>query len=388
MKRLLVLLTVAISVSSCARLNNLVEEGRYDEAIHLATKKMKGDKHKKTKHVLALEEAFNKLNDKSLRDAKYLESQGNPANWDRIHSIYFAMRARQDKITPFLPLESKDGYVATFNFVKVDGLITQAAKAASAYHYDMALALLEKAERGDKNAARKALSELNDIRPYYSNYKNASDLRDKAVYLGKQRILVRLENASNIIVPREFEREVLAISVSDMNNDFREFYLNDRDNIDVLATLSIRHIDISPERERYDHREETKEIKDGWEYVLDKNGNVMKDTLGNDIKQDRYLIVRAFVDELRREKLARVQGQITYVDRYSNEVIRTRPVSVEAIFEDYSVRFDGDRRALCDRSISRIKSHPLPFPNDFEMTMLAANEVKSTLKGDLSRTFN
>ena len=50
----LVLLAFAVFVSSCARTQKLVEQGRYDEAIELVTKKLSGKKRKKVKHVKAL----------------------------------------------------------------------------------------------------------------------------------------------------------------------------------------------------------------------------------------------------------------------------------------------------------------------------------------------
>ncbi len=387
MKNLFLILAATIFVSSCGKLNKLVDEGRYDEAIYLATKKMKGDKNKKTKHVLALEESFNKMNDKDLRDAKFLENQGNPANWDKIHGIFTSIRERQDLVAPFLPLKSKDGYLATFNFVKVDPMIIQAAKKAASYHYEKALTLLVKAEQGNKLAGRKAMSELNDVTQYFSSYKDVDELKTKAIYLGKERILVNVVNESNIIIPAEFEREVLSISVRELNNNLREFYLNDRDNIDMYATLQIRNIEISPERETINHFNESKEIQDGYEYEYDSNGNVKKDTSGNDIKTKKYITVRAHVDEIFREKRAIVQGQIQYLNKHTNEVVNKRPVSVESIFEDYAVSFDGDRRALNDQTISRIKRRPDPFPSDFDMTLLAAEQVKIELKKDLNRFF-
>jgi len=47
----LLLLAFAIFGSSCARTQKLVEQGRYDEAVELATRKLSGKKRKKVKHV-------------------------------------------------------------------------------------------------------------------------------------------------------------------------------------------------------------------------------------------------------------------------------------------------------------------------------------------------
>ena len=55
-------LIVLIGLTSCRSIDKLVDEGRYDDAILLATKKLAGKKNKKTKHIQALEEAFFKVN--------------------------------------------------------------------------------------------------------------------------------------------------------------------------------------------------------------------------------------------------------------------------------------------------------------------------------------
>ena len=51
--------------------------------------------------------------------------------------------------------------------------------------------------------------------------------------------------------------------------------------------LDFRTIDISPEQINEKQIIREKVIKDGFDYVLDKRGNVAKDSLGNDIKVDK-----------------------------------------------------------------------------------------------------
>lgn len=388
MKKLILLLTLAVFAGSCVNLNKLVEEGRYNEAIDKAVRKLRGDKKKKTKHVLALEEAVNKINDRDLRKAKFLESGGKAENWDEIFDIYSDMQDRQEMIRPLLPLVSKDGYKANFNFVKVEPLVINARKNAAEYHYKRASSFLGKAERGDKQAARTALESLDKLKSYYTNYKDADELSDKAQYLGKLRIQVKLVNKAPVIIPKAFEQEVLRISVRDLNTRLKEFYLEERDNIDVLAQLTLEQMEVSPERENVHHFDEEKEIKDGWEYVLDDRGNVIKDSLGNDIKQDKYVIVRAHIDEIRREKRALVRATIKYVDKHTNRIIDQKPIQVESIFEDFAVQYRGDKRALKDKTRRRVKPVPDPFPSDFDMALLAAELIKDQLRDELKHQFH
>ncbi len=383
----MLVLIMAIFASSCANLDKLVEQGRYNEAIRIATKKMQGDKYKKTKHVLALEEAFNKVQDKDLQEAKYLESNTDGASWDRVYGIYKNIQERQRLVNPLLPLRSKQGYRATFNFIKVEPLLANAAEQASAYHYANAERLILSAEQGDKDAAKHAFASLERVQRYFSNYKDVENLKLKAEYLAKTRILVVLDNQAPVMIPREFEQEILDISIRDLNSKFKEFHMQDRDNIDIYATLTITEMEVSPEREIVNHFHEKKRVKDGWEYLLDKRGNVRRDSLGNKMKVDKFIMAKAHVHEITREKRAYVRGKIRYVDARTNDLIGKMPVKVETVFEDFAISFDGDRRALSDRCINNLKRFPDPFPSDFDMALLAADEVKEYWKSDLRRQF-
>ncbi len=387
MKRLFLFTALAVLISSCANLDKLVEDGRYEEAIHKTIRKMKGDKHKKTKHVLALEEAFNRIQDRDLRQAKGLETGANGNDWDRIYRLYKDISERQSLVRPFLPLVSKDGYRASFNFIKVEPLLTKAAENAADHHYTTALRYIERGSDGDKMAARSALASLDRVEQYFVDYKDVYDLKKQAEYLGKTRIMVVLENHAPVIIPSAFEEEVLSISVRDLNTRYKEFYLNHRDNLDVIAKLDILGMDVSPERESIRHFDEQKRVKDGWEYMLDTRGNILRDSLGNKVKVDKYIIARARVDEMHREKRAIVYGKVRYIDARTNELIDTRPIEVESIFEDYAVQFSGDRRALSDQCIDRLKPYPAPFPSNYQMTLTAAEIVKEKWKSDLERQF-
>ena len=117
MKTLLYTLILFTSFGSCRKLEKMVERGEYNDAIVYATEKLAGKKKKKTSHVQALEEAFLKITERDLEQIDYLNAIDNPQNWDEIIAIAEDMQYRQDRIRPFLPLVSKDGYEAKFDMV-------------------------------------------------------------------------------------------------------------------------------------------------------------------------------------------------------------------------------------------------------------------------------
>lgn len=387
MKNLTFILVLLIAVTSCTSIDKLVKQGDYQGAILFAIKKLQGKKNKKTKHVKGLETAFFKMNQRDMRDVKRLMVSGNLSAWPQIFQIYADIDDRQEAIYPLLPLRSKDGYKANFTFIKVEELLGEAAEKAAEYEYARGKILLNKGKNGDKDAARDAYTHFRSTGNYYTNYKDADDLASEALYYGKTRVLVDIENQASVIIPYAFEREVLDIHVRDLNSTWVEYYVRDAGNnpIDVRAILEIRTIEISPERELVNRYEDTKEIKDGFNYVLDNNGNVMKDTSGNDIKVDNFTTIRAEVTEIVRTKSAFVRGNVYYYDKQTGEKFRTNPVNVEAVFEDIACQFRGDRRAIRDKRLKYIKPYPAAFPSDLSITMDAAQNLKEVFRSQIEQ---
>jgi hypothetical protein len=383
--KLLVLAIGILLLSSCNSLDRMIEKGNYDQALVAAARKMYGDKNKKTKHVQALEEAFAKATRDDLARAKQFEARGGIYYGNAI-DIYHDIEDRQQKVLPFLPLISKDGYKANFEFVKVGSQIANARKELGQYYYVLGRNNLEKARRGDKQAARNAYTELKKAAQYKA-FDNIQSYTDEAYALGITHIFVNLRNTAPVIISKQFENEILSISVADLNDTWRRFYMSPPNGttIDINATLELRNIEIGPEREYIKETEETASVKDGWQYVLDANGQVLKDTLGKDVKEDRFVVVKALVIETIREKQARVNGQIRYTDARTGEALAIKPITVDNNFVDRMYGFVGDRRALCGPTLNNIGGHLAPFPTDQSMALVAAKKMKNTLKNDLAQ---
>ncbi|MFK7774517.1 MAG: hypothetical protein AB8F94_20405 [Saprospiraceae bacterium] len=379
----LLLLAFAIFVSSCARTQKLVEQGRYDEAVELATRKLSGKKRKKVKHVKALEKAFEKATQQDMQRIAKLENR--PGSEERIVDVYRHIRKRQETVSPLLPLLSKKGYQAEFQFVKVDELETAAMKKAAKALYETVQYQLVDAERGDKLAARDAFHNLDKIENYFRNYKDVNELKFKVRELGMTHVLFEMKNNAQVVLPQEFENEVLRMGVDELNSGWNQFHLSEPTNesIDLKVRMNITQIDVSPERIKEREYIDSKEIEDGYDYVLDGNGNVMKDTLGNDIKVPRKVLIRARVFEVFQSKAAIVSGHLEYFDAKNNDLIRSTPISVESVFENYASHFNGDRRALSSFSRGRCDTRPLPFPLDEELLLQAAEEMKPIVREEI-----
>lgn len=117
---------------------------------------------------------------------------------------------------------------------------------------------------------------------------------------------------------------------------------------------------------------------------MDSNGNVQKDTLGNDIRTPRYAVVEARVTEIFREKNLELRAELELLNVEENLGL-IEPIIVRAVFEDYSCFVSGDRRALTERTRKRLKDYPAEFPTDFRLLLDTSNEVKRIFEREISR---
>ncbi len=380
------LFLLAFLLASCQTAKKYVESGDYDNAIDLCVQKLRGKENKKTEYVQGLELAFKKAQDRDLGSINQMIAENRPELWARIHDLHLAIRSRQDKVLPLVPLSSKKGYQAHFDFVDIGRLESDSRAKAADYLYNKAVSLIESAERGDKLAARKAYDHLRDLgRKYYSDYRDKSTLLTKARELGTSYVLLEVKNQSGKILPRAFAERLLAIGKQELDSEWKEFFFDAKpgEQFDYKAVFKIREISISPERVNERSYFDEKRIQDGWEYVLDNRGNVMKDTLGNDIKRDKFIQIRAQVLEIHQTKAARLAGYVEIFDLSRNVALESQDLATEVLFEHFAATFKGDERALSQDSRSRIGNRPVPFPLDEDMLVQAAERLKPSLKEEL-----
>lgn len=374
-----------LALTSCVSVEALVESGNYEETIRMAQKRLTGKQKKNPKYVLALETAFNKVTEADMVRARRKAESGNP-DWAGIQAIYQKIQRRQDALEPLLPLVDKNGYQATFRFARVDGLIADAGNKAAAQIYQEGLDLLALARQGDKPAGRSAYAAFDRVANYRANYRDANDLMAEARELGKVYVAVEMVNRSGGFLPAGFERELLRPGVRNLDDNWRfyDFTPVAGKTYDYNARIIIDAIEVSPERISQRTYVDEKEITDGTEYVLDANGNVAKDTLGNDITRPRQVLVRANVIEILQTKTAVVSGSLVLYDNRERRVVDEDRLTAEARFENYASTYRGDRRALSSNTRRYIGTSPVGFPSNEALILDAADVLKPQLQERLA----
>ena len=384
----LLIALAGILLFSCANPVKLLEKGRFDEAVYLSVKKLSGKKKKKVKYVQALENAFSRATYADMRSIETLKKEEREENWVKINEIHRRIQLRQEAIEPLLPLIAENGVKANFRFVKIEDLEIESKKKAAEYYYLEGKRKLAMAENGDKTAAREAYNEFENIGRYYNDYRDERKLMDKAIALGTVYVLFKMENHSDAILPGDFERELKKMSVAELDRTWRTIHLNPESGLDYdfTVTMRLREIDSSPNLIKEREYVDDKTIEDGWEYVLDSNGNVVKDSSGNDIKIPKKVLIKARVFETYQHKAAHVGGDLEFFDNRTKELVHSDYMAVDAVFENFAAKFDGDKRALTEDSKKKIGNQPVPFPSSESLLLQAASLLKPKIKEKIDRT--
>jgi hypothetical protein len=290
-----------------------------------------------------------------------------------VYNRYVNLERRQEKIRR-LP----DAALNRINFKKLDFIADQTAalKKAAAYNYEHAKLLLQ---TGNKPDARTAYNELLFINNHLPGYKNSAALMEDALDAGINYVLFRIENQSDAVLPKHYEEQIKKMNIGDLNRLWVVFdnYAQQDVAYDYDIELLLKEIDVSPELVQQEKVTETKEVEDGWEYVLDANGNVMKDSLGNDIKKTKYKTLKAFVTKTHLNKSARVKAVLDYYNNSTGQLIKSYPVSTEFVFNYDYATFEGDKEALTKNMLELVRKKPVPFPTDAEMIFDTSDELKS-----------
>ncbi len=390
MKKLL-LLVLALVVVGCGgvkKTQKALNSGNYQTAMNRAIKNLRDNKTRKghQDYVLLLEEAFEKHSQREIERITFLEKDGNPAHLMAIYEGYSGLKNLQDQIAPLLPLPVySEDRSARFNFSNYDNVIVETKNELAAYLYDNASNLL--AGANNKNDYRRAYDEFKYLEEIDPGYGDTAVKMGQAYEKGLDYVKVQLNNATQQVIPKRLEDELLDFNTYGLNDFWTQFHARPSQNTkyDFAMELDFNQINISPERvnERQIIRE--KVVPDGFEYVLDNNGNVAKDSLGNDIKVDRFKTVTCNFYEFTQLKTAQIGAKVSFTDLRNGQVINSYPLTSEFIFEHIYANMDGDRRALDNDLVALLDLAAVPFPSNEQMIYDAGEDLKARLKAVVNR---
>lgn len=358
-KKFSILLVSILLLSIGCSTKYYVKKGMFNEAVKKCVVKLRKNPDD-TKHLNYLKEAYPRANEQELSQIKSLKTKGSPDIWDNVFVLYKSLQNRTNLMKTLPTKALNEFYLQDYT-----GDIENARKKAADYHYTKGIGLLK---NKDRESARMAYNEFLQVKSYFTDYKDVNALINKAQSQGTAIAYVELKSGMPAPVPPIIKQEIDKIPLP---NEKWVYFTRKKENYyDYFVKININTIDISAESVKEKQYIDSKKVEDGWEYVLDANGNVMKDSLGNDIKQKKYKTITCIVNEVMLNKGIVIVGNIQFFNQISGKLLRTVPVNVENAFSYGYATANGDFDALSEASRKKLNNKPMPFPNDMEMMQM------------------
>ncbi|MBT8289839.1 MAG: hypothetical protein KJO93_03325 [Muriicola sp.] len=386
MKKALLFISTFVFLLACGgvkKTQEAINTGNYQQAMNRAMSNLADNKDKKGNqpYIIILEEAFAKNMERELQNIAFLEKDGNPANLEAIYKSYSQLRDIQNRITPLLPLYIRDeNRNAQFDFQNFDEDIIDSKDRLSEYLYENALSLFKNAS--NKTDYRRAYDDfryLDEINPGFADTK---DQMEMAYQKGLDFVKVKMINDTQVVIPERLEEELLNFNTYGLDNLWTQYHNNPLENIkyDYEMQVAFREINISPEQVNEKQFIKEKQVVDGYKYLEDENGNLVKDSLGNEIKVDNYRTVTCNYYQFTQQKMAQVTGLVSFVDLHTKQQLNTYPLSSEFLFQHVYANYNGDKRALDNELVALLNLGAVPFPSNEQMVYDAGEDLKARLK--------
>lgn len=383
------LLALALIIVACGSGNveKLISSGNFDNAINKSISKLKKNKNAKGKqeYVYLLQEAYTKANERDLTQINYLMKETNASNFEKVYNLYLGLQARQDKVRRILPLKLLDkGTDAVFIMNDYSDEIISSKNGLSSYLYANSIKLLESNNKIDIRQAYDDLVYLDQLNP---NFNDVRKKIDEAQFRGTDFVHVYTKNETNMVIPARLQDDLLNFGTYGLNDKWTVYHNNKQKNInyDFGMLVNFRQINISPEQVREKEFVKEKQVKDGTKTLLDSNGNVVKDSLGNPIKVDKFKTIRVNIYEFRQFKSVQVAAKVDYIDYRNNQLIESFPLASEFVFENIYSTFNGDKNACEPDYYQYFDRRAIPFPSNEQMVFDSGEDLKLRLKDIITR---
>jgi hypothetical protein len=381
-----VLMILIIALSGCGSSKKQLERGNYDSAIDLAVRDLRRDPSD-SKQIATLDRSYKIVNEQDIERIRFLKMEDKPANWDEIYQINKRLSDRQSLVRSVTPLEL-NGRTIEYPYVDYMPEMVAAKRKSADFYYAHGNELMKNQL---KDSYRQAYYEFVRAKEYVGNYEGIDNKIEDSKYLGMSRVLITLQNRSILKFTQEFEEDLLSVNLPAINSEWVEYHtqnLNPDIKYDYLINVNVKNIAVSPDQTMQRDSVIKREVEDGFSYQLDKNRNVMKDSLGNDIKTKKYKTLQCALVETVQAKACQIDGDIEIVQINPKKVLKKDPMGAQSNFEHVSARAIGDVQALNQTQLNKTKTQPMPFPSDMEMVFRCSEALKQAINGAIQSNRN
>ena len=379
MKKTLAFLVTVILLSSCGSTTKKLQQGNYDAVVDKTVKKL--IRNADADDAAEMDRAYRMANERDLERIKFLTMENNPDNYDEVFSRYNMLKERQRKVRTVTPL-TVDGQTFSYEYVDYDAAMIAAKKKAADFFYNNGKGMLENALQ--KQDYREAYYQLMKASEYSGGqYENMDALIYDARMKGISRVIVQVNNQTPLKLPPQVEEDLISFDTRGLGNEWVEYHfkhVDDNATYDYAAYVKLLSIMVSPDEVKDTDQIFTKKISDGFEYVLDASGNVMKDTAGNDIKLQKFKEITCTLIESRQFKSVEIRGEVEIMSYNPDRLIQKEPFGATNQFEHISARSIGDEGALTEEALKTTHQEKIPFPTDVDMVLMCTETIKPAIR--------
>jgi hypothetical protein len=379
MKKTFTFLMIILVISSCGSTTKKLQQGDYDAVIDKSVKKL--IRNPSAEDAAEMDRAFRLANERDLERIKYLKTENNPDNFDEIFNRYNMLKERQRQVRTVTPL-TVDGKTYSYEYVDYDAAMIESKRKAADYFYNNGKGLLENALQ--KEDYRQAYYQLAKASEYSGGqFENIDALIYDARMKGISRVIVEVQNQAPLQLPTMVEEDLISFDTRGLSNEWVEYHFKNVDDnaiFDYVVLVKLLSIMVSPDGIKDTDQIFTKNISNGFDYVLDGNGNVMKDTAGNDIKVQKFREITCTLIETQQIKDVEIRGEVEIQSLNPDRLIQKEPFGATNHFEHHSARSIGDVGALTEEALKMTQVEKIPFPTDVEMVMMCTETIKPAIR--------
>jgi len=372
-----VFLVMIISLHGCGSSKKQLEKGNYDAAIEKAVKQLRKDP-RDARQIAILDRSFRIANEQDDERIRFLKMESRPASWDEIYLLNKRLSDRQSLVRSVTPLEL-NGKSISYDYIDYMPERIAAKRKSADYYYAHGNELMK---NNLKESFRQAYYEFVRAKEYVGDYENIDNKIEESRYLGMSRVMISLINKSILKFTPEFEEDLLALDLPRLNSEWVEYHIMNYNNnlkYDYFININVKTIAVSPDQTMQRDSVIKRDVEDGFNYKLDSRGNVMKDSLGNDIKTKRYKTLQCALIETIQSKTCVIEGDIEILQSNPGKLLKKEPLGARSQFENISARAVGDIGALNNSQLQKTRTKPLPFPDDMEMIFRCSESLKQAI---------
>lgn len=379
MKKTLAFLVTVLLLSSCGSTTKKLQQGNYDAVIDKTVKKL--IRNADADDAEEMDRAFRMANERDMERIRFLKMENNPDNYDEIFSRYNILKERQRKVRTVTPL-TVDGRTFSYQYVDYDAEMITAKKKAADFFYNNGKGLLENALQ--KQDFRDAYYQLMKASEYSGGtFENLDALIYDARMKGISRVIVQVNNQTPLKLPPMVEEDLISFDTRGLGNEWVEYHfkhVDDQANYDYAVYVKLLSIMVSPDNVKDTDEIFKKKVSDGFEYVLDANGNVMRDTAGNDIKLQKFKEITCTLVETEQFKSVEIRGEVEILSYNPDRLIQKEAFGASNQFQHVSARAIGDVGALTEEALKTTQQEKIPFPSDVDMVLMCTETIKPAIR--------